>query len=433
MPFPESDPRVLALLVSLGLGMLIGIERERSKGTGPTRAVAGIRTFTIVALTGCLCQLLDGGAFTADAAPAGMPLLVPAGALVVGALIAVAYWRDRSRDPGITTELALFITYVLGVMSVARPALAAGGGVVIALLLASRHALHRFSRDVLSGEDLRNGLLLAAAALVVLPVLPDRGPAWSPALNPHRIWQLVVVVLMLQAAGHIALRIFGARSGLALSGFFSGFVSSTATMAAMGHHARQHPERERACVSGALLSNVATMLQLALLAAMVNPELLRSLVWPIIGGVIGAFLGALMEWQRDHETVDEREAVKPTAFQPLHALGFAALMTGVTAGVSWIQASAGNLAATASVALAGFADAHAAGTAAFNLVTGSAGETTAGNGIEVALLVMLGVTTNTVSKGVAAAVAGGARFFRRLAPGLVLLLAGGWAGWWLGR
>jgi uncharacterized membrane protein (DUF4010 family) len=429
MSFVESDPRILALLVSLGLGLLIGIERERSKGTGPTRAFAGIRTFSIVALTGCLCQLLDSGAFGADVSTG---LLVPAGALVVGALIAIAYWRDRSRDPGITTELALFITYVLGVTAVSRPALAAGAGVVVALLLASRHSLHRFSRDVLSGEELRNGLLLAGAALVVLPLLPDRAPDWAPALNPHRIWRLVVVVLMLQAAGHIALRIFGARSGLALSGFFSGFVSSTATMAAMGHHARQQPARAPACASGALLSNVATMIQLAVLAAMVDPRLLQHLAWPLIGGAIGAIIAALMGWQHDHETVRAEEEPRPAAFQPLHALGFAALMTGVTALVSWLQGSAGNLAATASIALAGFADAHAAGTAAFNLLADSMRNGTVHVGLDVGMLMMLGVTTNTVSKTIAASVAGGAVFMRRVAPGLLMLLAGGWLGWWLG-
>lgn len=431
MTFIESDPRVLALLVSLGMGLLIGIERERSKGTGPTRAFAGIRTFTIVALTGCLCQLLDSGAFGPGVTP-GFPLLVPVGALVVGALIAVAYWRDRSRDPGITTELALFITYVLGVTAVPRPAIAAGAGVIIALLLASRHSLHRFSRDVLSGEDLRNGLMLAAAALVVLPLLPDRGPDWAPALNPHRVWRLVVLVLVLQAAGHIALRMFGARSGLALSGFFSGFVSSTATMAAMGHHARQHPNRMPACASGALLSNVATMVQLALLAAMVNPALMRDLAWPLLGGAAGAGIGALLGWQSDHETVDAKDEPRPAAFQPLHALAFAGLMTGVTALVSWLQGSAGNAAATVSVALAGFADAHAAGTAAFNLAAEGQAGTFNGSTFDVALLMMLGLSTNTVSKSVAAATAGGMSFLRRLAPGLLLLLGGGWAGWWLG-
>lgn len=427
MTFPESDPRVLALLVSLGLGLLIGIERERSKGTGPTRAFAGIRTFTIVALAGCLCQLLDSGAF---AGVAGTTLLVPVGGLVVGALIAIGYWRDRSRDPGITTEITLFITYILGVTAVVRPGVAGGAGIVVALLLASRHSLHRFSREVLSTEDLRNGLMLAAAALVVLPLLPDRGPDWAPALNPHSVWRLVVLVLVLQAAGHIALRIFGTRSGLALSGLLSGFVSSTATMAAMGHHARQHPERVRACASGALLSNVATMFQLALLAFMVSPDLLLGLAWPLAGGAAGAALAALMGWQRDAGTVDASEEPRPVAFQPLQAFGFAALMTGVTALVSWLQGSAGSLAATASIALAGFADAHAAGVAAFNLALSAPGANAA---LDVSLLIMLGVTTNTVSKGVAAAAAGGMDFMRRLAPGLVLLLAGGWLGWWMGR
>ena len=37
---------------ALGIGMLIGLERERHKGTGDTRDCAGLRTFSITALLG---------------------------------------------------------------------------------------------------------------------------------------------------------------------------------------------------------------------------------------------------------------------------------------------------------------------------------------------------------------------------------------------
>ena len=42
----------LNLAVALGIGLLVGAERERSKGMDPDRSLAGIRTFTIVALLG---------------------------------------------------------------------------------------------------------------------------------------------------------------------------------------------------------------------------------------------------------------------------------------------------------------------------------------------------------------------------------------------
>jgi hypothetical protein len=41
---------ILSTAVALGVGLLIGIERERSKGSGPSREFAGVRTFAIALL-----------------------------------------------------------------------------------------------------------------------------------------------------------------------------------------------------------------------------------------------------------------------------------------------------------------------------------------------------------------------------------------------
>ena len=122
----------VALAVALGCGLLIGIERERRKGSGASRAPAGVRTFTIAALAGALAQSLE------------QPLLVAAGALMVISLSVIHYARNRTRDPGITTELALLVTFLLGATAAHDPALAGGAAVVVAILLAARSRLHRF-------------------------------------------------------------------------------------------------------------------------------------------------------------------------------------------------------------------------------------------------------------------------------------------------
>ena len=57
--FSQVDPsQVISLLLALGIGLLIGLERERRKGTGPDRRAAGIRSFALVAISGTLAQLL---------------------------------------------------------------------------------------------------------------------------------------------------------------------------------------------------------------------------------------------------------------------------------------------------------------------------------------------------------------------------------------
>ena len=44
------DPIVFKLGAALGIGLLIGVERERRKGSGASRAPAGIRTFAVASL-----------------------------------------------------------------------------------------------------------------------------------------------------------------------------------------------------------------------------------------------------------------------------------------------------------------------------------------------------------------------------------------------
>jgi hypothetical protein len=113
---PLDSPLAVGIAVALGCGLLIGVERERRKSSSEHRATAGLRTFTIAALAGALAQGL------------GQTWLVVLGGLLVLLLIVIGYWRENSSDPGITTELALFVTYVLGITAVEHPRVAGATG-----------------------------------------------------------------------------------------------------------------------------------------------------------------------------------------------------------------------------------------------------------------------------------------------------------------
>ena len=156
-----TDPTLLGFVIALGIGLLIGIDRERHKGEGPTRDSAGVRTFTLTALAGAAA-----GAINSDA-------LMAAVAIGVVGLAALSYWRSAAHDPGLTGEIALVTTALLGMLTMSAPTLAAGAGVVVAVLLYSREGLHHFVRSSLSDDELRDALIFAGATLVVLP-LPAR-------------------------------------------------------------------------------------------------------------------------------------------------------------------------------------------------------------------------------------------------------------------
>ena len=127
-------------------------------------------------------------------------------------LTGVGYWRGQQDDPGLTTEIALIVTTLLGGLSMQNPALAAGLAVTVACVLAARLPLHRFVRFAITEDELKDALIFAGATLVVLPLLPDRPMGPYGALNPHSIWVLVIFVMAIGAAGHLAVRILGLDS-----------------------------------------------------------------------------------------------------------------------------------------------------------------------------------------------------------------------------
>lgn len=187
-------------------------------------------------------------------------------------LASLSYWQSRSNDPGLTTELALVTTALIGALAVPQPAVAAATGVVLASLLAARERLHRFATDWLSEQELHDALLLAALVLVLLPLLPTEPLSWMGLLSLHQVLMLVIVILGMQAAGHLAQRLMGDRAGLAASGLLGGFVSSTATISAMGSLVRGGQASMRLGLCASVLSTAATWLQMVLMASVVSPK-----------------------------------------------------------------------------------------------------------------------------------------------------------------
>ncbi len=400
-----------SLALALGLGLLIGVERERSKGRGPNRRFAGVRTFTLAALCGAGTQLL------------GQNWLVLVAALLVAGLALVSHVKDRSRDPGVTTEIALFLAFLLGVLSVGQAAMAAALGVAVTALLAAREPLQRFSTRLLSDQELHDALLLAASALLVLPLAPDQPLPWLGGVNLRGVWLLVVLIMTVQALGHVALRVFGSRLGLALSGLASGFVSSTATIAAMGTQAREHPQWRAGCVAGAWFSTVSTSVQLLLITGVLYPGGLR-VVGPALGlALLTSLALGLLAYVRDAMPLEDVPA-DGRAFNLRHSIGLGLLFSGMTAGVAWLQAGLGDLAALAATALAGLADAHSAAAAAIGL---AAREEIGADTLQLAVL--LAFSSNSLSKMVAAYAAGGQRYGGLVSAGLAAVTLAAWLPW----
>jgi len=402
------------LAVALGCGLLVGLERERRKGQGPERAAAGLRSFMLASMTGALAQTL---------APVAAPgLLVALGALAVIALAVASYVRSAPRDPGLTTELALIVMYLVGVQCVVSPAFGAASGTVLAVLLAARERMHRFATELLTEHELRDALVLASVALVLVPLAPAEPSRWLGGLAPRTLVWLVLLVLSLQAAAHVARRLLGARRALALSGFLGGFVSSTATVASFGAQARGGAMPPRAAAGAATLSGAATWLQALAVASVVQPAALGWLVAPALAGaVVAALAGAALLWRVPPDGAPVGPAGTRSALRLRESVLVAALIGAVSAGVGLAQARFGASGVFAGAALAALADAHAA--IASVLALQRAAQIDAAQALQAALLA---VSVNTVSRAVVAWAGGGARYGAEVATGLALSAAAAW-------
>ena len=143
---------------------------------------------------------------------------------------------------------------------------------------------------MISEEELTDALVFAAATLVVLPLMPDRYLGPFGAINPRTIWKIVILMMSISAGGYMAVRLLGPRFGLPIAGLASGFVSSTATIGAMGARALQEPALARSAVAGAVLSTVATILQMVAVLAATSRSTLYQMRFPLIAA------GAWLRW-----------------------------------------------------------------------------------------------------------------------------------------
>ncbi|MGH8049681.1 MAG: MgtC/SapB family protein [Methylococcales bacterium] len=413
---PNIDTSLLpVLLAALGLGLLIGAVRERQHKD----PMAGVRTHALVALLGAIGLYIGVWALA-------LVLL-----LLVG-LVWISYWRQSQKDAGMTGEIALLLTCLLGALCLTQPALATASGVVVAVLLYAKASLHRFTKEILSEAEVHDGLILLGSALVILPLLPDTAMGPNGVLNPTTIWRLVVLIMLISTVGHISLRVIGNRWGLALAGFFSGYVSSTAAIAGFGERVREQNELLRSCVAAAMFANLASLSLFVPILLAVSPRLLQSLWLELaIGGsilLIGGLLG-LRSSKNENKAVPNMQT---RMFRIGHALLLAAMISAVILISAWLTQQFGSNIALLASMFAAIAEVHASAASLGQLVKSEA------INLQVAHWGFFGIiAVSAVTKMVIAWASGGKAYGLRVSIGLASMLAGillvviasDWLGW----
>lgn len=339
----------IALGIALGIGLLIGMQREWSQHA----ASGGIRTFPLIALVGSLTALLArsyGGWIVA----AG--LIAVAAVLLAGRQAALR--RDEQRGVGITTEIAALATFGIGAIVMAGylvVGIVAGG--VTAVLLQWRQPLHRFV-TLIGEEEFRAITQFVLVALVVLPLLPDQTYGWYGVLNPFRIWLLVVLIMGISLAGYVIYRLLGERSGAVVSGLLGGLVSSTATTVS---YARQYGGQASATLPTALvitLASAAVYPRIGLEIGAVAPELLRHAAVPLAILFVSMVVPTVVMYRRlDDKTHNGLELANPAQLRT--AIAFAALYAVIILTVAAVRDAFGDDAVFVVALVSGLTDVDA--------------------------------------------------------------------------
>ncbi|MFB6118731.1 MgtC/SapB family protein [Halosegnis sp.] len=400
------DRQVALLVLAAALGLFLGLEREWSEKS------AGVRTLALFSLLGALAIIVESD------------ILLGAGALLVvlqGTLLSVQGLFGGREGLSLTTGASMLVAYGVGVL--------VGSGLVLegvtvavvsSLLLVLKRELHALAGS-LSRAEVRSASEFAVLAFVVFPLLPTQEVSVALlgvdlAVEPRVVWLLVVTVAAVGICNYGVVTRYGGR-GVAVTGFFGGFVSSTAVVGTMLDHVRQHPAAASYAVAAVLLANAAMAARNLALAVgfTLSTGPLTGVIIPL--GIV--VLGSVAVAAYTADWTEQVEVPLETPFRLRYALGFGAvfLLLVVAGGVANTQFGTVGLLVTA--ALAGLVSSAGGTTSAVVLYRSGA------ISAETATLAVL--LTTATSIGVKVALTAGATdrgFFRRVAAystGLVVL------------
>ncbi len=411
----EDPDLALRFVVSIGLGVLLGLERERTKGE---EGGAGVRTFALIALSGAIAGYVGESL--------GLTWLALAMFIAIALLVVVMYVVTAVRgDTGITTEVSALLAFILGLLCAhGQLQLASWVAVAMALLLALKDWLHRFASRI-DAADVEATLKFSIITLIILPLVPDinYGPPPLDVVNPYKIWLMVVLISALNFVSYLLVKIVGAEHGLGIAGLLGGLVSSTAVTLGFAQRSRQAGEDASALALGIVLAWTVMFFRVLIMSSLISLELGRRLA-PAVGLLcVVSLMACYWLWRRHQQR--ERGEVKAGSnpFELDQAIKFGLLFGVVVLVAKAAQVYLGDAGLFLAAGVAGLTDVDAITLAMANLARDDSA-----NLATAARAIIIAVMANTITKS-GMAIGLGSNELRRISlPIAALLLATGTLG-----
>lgn len=283
---------LIRMLVTAGIGFVLGLEREFSQHSENSEVFAGLRTFTLVALFGFLAAYL-GVTFTY--------WIFIAGFLGVVTIVSISYWVTSNKgDIGSTTEFAVIFTFLLGGLVLVGNINLSLALTVIALVLLSLKLTFRTMIGQLSQKELYAFVRFVVVALLILPFLPDNYFGPYNIINPREVGWIIVLVSGIGFVGYILMKFLGTDRGILLTSILGGLVSSTLVTFTFSKNSKETPQLSQNYAVGIFAAATIMVVRIFLLVFIFNKEMLVELIIPLLILLLTAFGVAVFFYKRQY-------------------------------------------------------------------------------------------------------------------------------------
>ncbi|RYG39447.1 DUF4010 domain-containing protein [bacterium] len=298
---------LLRLALALGLGLFVGMDRER-RGKE-----VGVRTFAFFAALGCVGGLL-GDVY----ALASLALLVPF------VIFLNLHSLKTDDDVELTTSAALLLVGYVGILcGKGHTFTPVALGLATAGLLAWKGKLSGFSLGI-TDEELRSAILLGILAFVIYPVLPKGAVDPWGLIEPRGIWTTVILIAAIGFGNYILLKIFGSR-GVDLASFFGGLVNSTVTITELATRTRSDSAFGTTAYRGTMVATSAMLLRNGVILAILAPRCLLVAGMPMVAMLLVSASAVFSPWSRSEEADGDPKLELNSPFSLGQALKFGGL------------------------------------------------------------------------------------------------------------
>lgn len=380
--------------ISLVLGLLVGLQRERSADERP-----GVRTFPLITVLGSVSAIL--------AAEFG-------GWVMLGSLLGVvailtfqrfAQLQEPDSHLGVTTEFAVLVMFCVGALLMVAPItvpIAVGGGV--AILLQFKPEMHRFA-ETLGDDDLKAIMQFVLITCIILPVLPNQTFGPYDVFNPWKTWLMVVLIVGMSLGGYIVYKFLGRDAGILLGGVLGGAISSTATTVSYSRMAHNKQDVTHVAAIVVMVASTVVFVRVLIEIAVVSPRFLATSVVPITALMLMTAAPAVIMWYRVRTQPSQMpEQENPT--QMKSALVFAGMYALVLIALAAAKTHLGTQALYVVSAISGLTDMDAITLSTANLA--NTDPTILADGWR---LIVVASLANLVFKAAMVGILGGRRLF----------------------